>query len=313
MALADFLLKMTELKSLFVKFFKFFGIVAVIVGIVAGLAMYSFSSLPTIGPLPTPNGYDGIVRAGKTISGTFRNYKSMLPAELQAALKTNAAPIAQGKEALKLECRVPLSWPPAPLSGDESTAPLNLSEAFAAEGLVAETEHRTEDAVKSYQNIVHLGYQSCQGGLVGDGLRGIAIVSSGVDRLQKLSVILNSKSCAQIARDLQSLDSQSETLADYVRQQKIWYHQNAPGAKDTFDWYYGKLRSLNADTKAHEDATHSFAQIQSDIRHNIVAIAVRAYEADKGVRPDQIEDLVPNYLNKVPIDPETRTNLSLAL
>lgn len=259
--------------------------------------------------MPNPNGYEDLVHAGTAISSAFRNYKTMSANELQAALKTNTAAIAKGHDALKLECRVPLQWPPAPENGDETTAPLNLSEAFVAEGMLAEIENRPQDAVKCYLDVVRLGDESSRGGLLADGLRGIAIESSGADRLQKLSVILDSKSCAEIAKELESLDSQRESIADYFRQEKIWYHQNSPATKDTFNWYYAHLRSINTDLKNRVDARHTFARLQSNIRHDMVGIAVRAYEADKRVRPEQVADLVPGYLKIVPTDPATGTNM----
>lgn len=299
------------MKKFLIKFLVFFGTIAVLAAIAAGLALYSFSSLPTPAPMPNPNGYDAVVRAGTAISSSFRNYKTMNATELRNALKANAAAVAQGHNALKLECRVPVQWPPAPVNGDDTTAPLNLSEAFTAEGLLAEAENRPVDAIKAYTEVVRLGNLSCRGGLIADGLRGLAIESEGADHLQKLSVILNPKSCAEIAKDLETLDSQRDTFSAYIRQEKIWYHQNSPAPKDTLNWFYKNLLSINANIKARTDASHTFSKLQSGIRQDIVGIAVRAYEGDKGVRPTEVADLVPAYLTAVLTDPLTGTNIDL--
>lgn len=302
---------MCQLKKFFIKFLVFFGTVGALGAIATGLALYSFSSLPTSAPMPNPNGYDAFVHAGTAISTAFRNYKTMNQNQLRDALKVNATAVAQGHDALKLECQVPLQWPPAPENGDENAAPLNLAEAFTAEGLLAEAENRTKDAIKYYLDVVRLGNQSCRGGLIGDGLRGLAIESSGTDHLQKLSVILDPKACAGIVKDLESIDSKTESVSSYFRQEKIWYHQNSPTPKDSLNWYYKNLLSINANLKTRTDSRHTFSKLESGIRQDIVGIAVRAYEGDKGVRPTQVADLVPAYLTAVLTDPLTGTNIDL--
>ena len=45
----------------------------------------------------------------------------------------------------------------------------------------------------------------------------------------------------------------------------------------------------------------------------MVDLAVRAYELERGQRPNEWRDLVPVYLKAVPQDPFTGTNLSYSL
>lgn len=261
--------------------------------------------------MPDPNGYDVIIRAGMSVSNNFKNYKVSGPTELRMLLKTNAAAIAQGHAALKLNCRVRLEWSPDPAGSDETTAPLNLADAFAAEGLLAEMEHRTQDALKDYTDIVRLGSQSSRGGLVTDCLRGLTIESRGADLLQKLSVILDAKSCEEIAKTLETVDSQRETLTDYRQQEKILYHQKFPELKDSFKWYYDRLLHFNANENIRTETTDTSRNSRSAIRRAMVGIALRAYEMDKSSRPRDINELIPTYLTTVPIDPLTGTNVSL--
>lgn len=261
--------------------------------------------------MPNPNGYDDIIRAGMAISNSFQNYKTMGSTELRSLLGINAAAIAQGHAALKLDCRMRLDWPPGSASHDETSAPSNLAEAFAAEGALAEMESRTQDALKDYLDIVRLGGQSSRGGFVADSLRGLTIESRGADLLQKLSVILDAKSCAEIAKTLESVDSQRETLTDYRQQEKILYHQKFPEPKDSFMWYYDQMLHLNANENTRTQTSQTFRNSRFALRRAMVGIAVRAYEMDRSNRPRDINDLVPAYLTTVPIDPETGTNVSL--
>lgn len=287
------------------------GVVAAAAAIATAAVLYSFSSLPAPAQMPNPNGYDEIIRAGMAISTSFRTYKVLGPPQLHSLLSTNAAAIARGHAALNLDCRVPLQWPPDATSSEEAAAPSNLAEAFAAEGLLAEMEHRTQDALKDYMDIVRLGNQSSRGGLVDHSLRGIAIEARGADLLQKLSVILDAKSCGEVAKTLESADSQREPLADYRQEEKILYHQKFPEAKDSFKWYYDHMLHLNATQKTRTETSDTFSDSRSTIRRAMVGIAVRAYEMDKSTRPRDVVDLIPNYLTRVPIDPVTGTNVSL--
>jgi hypothetical protein len=299
------------LKKLFIRLLIFCVVVAAVAAIAVGGAVYSFNSLPAPAPMPDPNGYDDIIRAGTAISNRFRAYKTAGANQLRVMLGTNAAAIAQGHAALKLDCRVRLQWPPDSTSSEEAAAPSNLAEAFAAEGLLAETEHRTQDALKDYLDIVRLGNQSSRGGFASDCLRGLAIESRGADLLQKLSVILDAKSCAEVAKALESADSQRERLADYRQQEKILYHQKFPEPKDSFRWYFDQTLHFNANEDIKTQTTDMFRNQRAAIRHAMVGIAVRAYEMDKSTRPRNISFLVPAYLTTVPIDPLTGTNISL--
>jgi hypothetical protein len=294
-----------------IRFLIFCVVVAAIAGIAAAAALYSFSSLPAPAAMPNPNGYDDILHAGMAISNSFLTYKTMGVAQLRSLLGTNAAAIAQGHAALKLDCRVRLDWPPGSASHDEIAAPSNLAEAFAAEGALAEVENRTQDALKDYLDIVRLGGKSSHGGFVADSIRGLAIESRGADLLQKLSIVLDAKSCAEIAKTLESVDSQRESLTDYRQQEKILYHQKFPEPKDSFKWYFDQMLHLNATESTRTQTSQTFKNSRSALRRAMVGIAVRAYEMDKSSRPKDANDLVPAYLTTVPIDPETGTNVSL--
>lgn len=289
----------------------FCGVVAAITGITAAAVLYSFSSLPAAVAMPNPNGYDDIVRVGMSISNSFKAYKTIGPTQLRILLGTNASAIAKGHAALKLDCRVRLDWPPDSANSDETAAPSNLADAFAAEGLLAEMENRTQDALNDYLDIVRLGNQSSRGGLPADSIKGLAIESRGADLLQKLSIILDAKSCAEVAKTLELVDSQREPLADYRQQEKILYHQKFPEPKDSFKWYYDKMLHINQTQSIRTQTTETFKDSRSAIHRAMVRIAVRAYEMDRSARPKQITDLVPGYLTRVPIDPATGTNVSL--
>ena len=246
-----------------------------------------------------------------TVSTNFWACKKLNENQLRALLMTNASAIALGHETLKLECRVRLQGTPGPNSVAESMAPLNLSWAFAAEGRLAEIENHPQNAVKCYLDMVRLGYQSSRGGLIVDGLKGIVIESRGVDNLKTISGSLDAKSCAEIAKTLESLDSQRPSMSTYVQQERIWERQNFPGLKNTIVVYLMHLPFTYA-AEVQGKATQTYAKQVSGIRHEMVEIAAQAYSLDKGTHPKDVADLVPNYLKAVPKDPATGANITLS-
>ena len=257
--------------------------------------------------MPNPNGYDEIVRAGIAASSNFWAYKSMGIDELRAALKTNAPAIAEGHQALKLECRVRLHWLPGPNDVDEEMAPVDLFDAFAAQARLAELENRPQDAMKCYLDIVWLGNQSSRGGLIANGLQGIGIESRGADYLEKLSAELEAKSCKEIMTTLESIDSQRETMAAYEREEKRLFQEHARGVRATLTWYYLEFYFR----KNREKAEKTFARLLINIRQDTIRIAARAYKLDKGRAPTSTADLVPAYLKSVPADPTTGEPMAL--
>jgi hypothetical protein len=286
-------------------------LVVAIIAIPVAIAVFnSSSSKITPVPMPNPNGYDGIVHAGIAVSSNFWAYKKMGTDQLRLALKTNATPIAKGHEALKLQCRMPPWWIPGSNSVAEKMAPIDLSDAFAAEGQLAALENRPQDAMKAYLDMVRLGNQSPQGGSVSDGLIGIRIESRGVDLLQIISTNLDGKTCAEIAKQLERLDSQRPSMATYVKQERNWERQNFPGLKNGLVIYYMHL-PFTYEGRVRRKAAQTYAKQAEEIRNKMVEIAARAYLLEKGHRPNNVENLVPAYLSVVPQDPVSGKDMTL--
>jgi hypothetical protein len=65
----------------------------------------------------------------------------------------------------------------------------------------------------------------------------------------------------------------------------------------------------NSLTKAYQRGEQRFKNQQSQTRHLMVDFASRAYELDKGHPPASLAVLVPAYLQAVPQDPLTGTNM----
>jgi hypothetical protein len=262
---------------------------------------------PPLAPQPNPNGYDELVKAGKMLPDVAGEYDKMNREELQKAVSANAATMSLARSGLSNQCRVPIQYSESYINNhlDDLAGLKRLARAFAAEGVLAEMNGRTNDAAQSFLDTVHLGNETLRGGVLIDGLVGIAIDAIGTSHIQTLVTNLDTRTCRETASALESLDAQSQTWNEVLQQENSWSHATFRG------WRYDLMR-LEAGKSAKAATASSKRKFEAQelkTRQLIIDLAARAYELDKGHRPASAADLVPEYLKAVPKDPGTGTNL----
>ena len=281
-------------------------IAAPFVFLICLLLFWDAEPLPPVPPLPNPNGYDDLVKAGETITGDVGNFDSMSEAELRATAQCNSNAIELARTGLQEHCRVTLDYSAASSARlDQLTALKRLAQAFAAQGRLAEMEKRPTDAVQSDLDMIRLANDSASGGVIIDQLVGIAIEAIGVANLQKLVDQLDTKTCRDTAATLETLDSQRQTWPEVMQQERDWSRRTFPGIRNEL----GRLMSRNMLNKVYQNAGQKFDEQQRKTRQLTVDFAVRAFQLDKDHPPTNLTDLVPDYLKSIPQDPVTGTNM----
>lgn len=262
--------------------------------------------LPPVPPLPNPNGYDDLAKAGNMVSNDFDNCWEFSSAKLRGLITKDTEAFQIARTGLQQECRVPLDYSPTSSALlDKLQSIRYLAFAFEAEGKLAEMENRTNDAIESYLDLIRLGNASARGGIIIDQQVGIAIESLGVEQLQKLAHQLDAKSCRETSATLETLDSQRQTWDEVMQQERNWSHRTFPGIRHEFV----RLTERNSMQKLYQDIEQQFDERRRKTRQLIINLAARAYELDKGHRPASVADLVPDYLKTIPQDPFTGTNM----
>ncbi len=270
------------------------------------LLFWDAEPLPPVSPLPSPNGYDDLVKAGTMISGDVWNYDELPLAKLNELVNKNAGTLQTARTGLQEKCRVTLDYSAAASAHlDQLNAIKHLAQAFAAQGRFAEMEKRPVDAVQSDLDMIHLANDSANGGVIIDQLVGIAIEVISVRQMQKLVDQLDAKSCRETAETLELLDSQKQTWSQVMQQERDWSRRTFPGIRNEL----ARLMSRNSLNQAYQKAGQKFAAQRSKTRQLMVDLAARAYELDKGHPPANLTDLVPDYLKAIPQDPLTGTNM----
>ncbi len=272
-----------------------------------GLLIFMEEPPAPLAPLPNPNGYDDLVKAGTMLPDVGGDYDKMNQEQLQKAVSANAAAVSLARSGLSNQCRVPIQYSESYISNhlDDLACLKRLARAFAAEGMLAEMNGRTNDAVQSFLDTVHFGNESLRGGVLIDGLVGIAIDAIGTSHIQTLVTNLDTRTCRETVAALESVDSQRQTWNEVLQQENTWSHATFRG------WRYDLMRletgkSMNA---AIASGKRKFEAQELKTRQLMIDLAARAYELDKGSRPASAADLVPEYLKAVPKDPATGTNL----
>jgi hypothetical protein len=269
--------------------------------------------LPPPAPLPNPNGYDGLVKAGRMIKGVVSDYDRASLEQLRGIVATNAEALALARTALSNQCAVPLQFSQAYVTMTNHLSEMvglrALAQAFACEGKFAERENRFNDAAKSYLDTIHFGNEAGRGGTIVDEMIGIAIGSLGVEQLQTMVTNLDAKTCREAAATLETVASKAQTWNETLQQEDAWSRRSFSGLQGRTIRLYYQLAYSRRREQNRQRAVDTIDSRQKKESQLLIALAARAYELDKGSPPASAANLVPDYLKAVPQDPVTGTNL----
>lgn len=279
--------------------------------VLANLTIIAVVLLGTKSPpperMPNPNGYDDFVRAGQMLTGSAIDYYS---ASNQQALVDF---LSKNEEALKLarlglsrECRTPNNYSSnyAVRAMQGISTFRQLGYLLCLEGKAAEMHGRTNDAVVGYLDSIKFCESFAKGGVIMDKLVGIVVEREPRQRMKSLARDLDGEQCRKIVPKLAAVSDDEEPVEEYLRQEKAFVRAS--------DWR-GRLQAL-LDYKQNREIKRKFiGKFQTNRLERIqltISFAERAYELDKGKKPQNLADLVPFYLKSIPIDPFTGTNIA---
>ena len=256
-------------------------------------------------PLPNPNGYDDFVKAQKLVVGNPADFERGSLEELRKHLAENAEALKLVREGLSKQCRIALSFSANYLDLRSLTDVKRVTRLLEAEGRLAELDRRTNDAARIYLQTIRYGQESCRGGVMIDHLVGIACGTIGVNALQKLTGALDAATCRSTSRQLLELERQQESLTDVLRNEAAWVRRTVPA----WQRIPAMIPMASLTKRTQKNFVTKCNQSGLQLKRLIIDLAVRAYESDRGQHPNSLEELVPDYLDAVPVDPATGTKL----
>lgn len=254
--------------------------------------------LPPPKPLPNPNGYDDLVKAGQMVSTNSGNYDSANLEQLRETVTANSTALALARASFSNECRVPVQSSNNYILGHihDLIALRSLAHAFATEGKLAEKEKRFDVAAMSYTDVMHLANESARGGIVIDQGIGMAIEGLGLILLTNIIEQLDVKACRDVASGLENFSVQKQTWNQVLKQENDWSRRTYGG----FQYEIARILQWKLIHDNFRKAKEKFDENQNAIRQLTIALATRAYTLDKGHPPTNVSDLVPDYLKTIP-------------
>jgi len=276
-----------------------------------GFLIFMEEPLPPVAPLPNPNGYDDLVKAGQMIKDIVSDYDNASLETLHGIVLTNAEVLSLARSALSNQCGVTLQFSRAYVTNHlpELIGFRSLAYAFVCEGKFAEKENRFNDAAKSYLDAIRLGNKAGRGGVLMDEMIDIAIESVGVGQLQTIVTNLDAKNSRETAATLDFLSSQRQTWNETLLQEDAWSRRSFSGLQGQTLRVYYKLVYYRTRDRNHQRAIDTINSMQKKENQLLIDLAMWSYELDKGHHPASAADLVPEYLKAVPQDPATGTNM----
>jgi hypothetical protein len=259
-------------------------------------------------PMPNPNGYDDFVRAAQMLRGdALRYYLTNSQEALADFVLKNEEALKLARLGLTRECRAPNDYSPdyAKKLTRELPPFRELSYALCAEGKLAEMQGRTNDAIKSYLDCTKFGESFSKGGAMVVKLVGIASENAPRRPLKSLVQSLGAQQCREIALKLEAINTDEAPVERNLKEDRAWdraalsWRERMEGLLE-----YKQTRQERNDFIGHFQ-TNRLQRIQLT-----VGSAKRAYELEKGKKPHNVADLVPEYLKSIPFDPFTGTNIA---
>ena len=251
--------------------------------------------------LPNPNAYDRLIKAANSVVlPTDLSGQSKKADALRALLDSSQPALDELRIALREQCVVPVDYESRP-AYPMDTPLFNLARLLFCEERLADLEGRHEDALKALLDRARLAEHMTRGATqrqweeVADVIRPFRPHDGAV-------AIINNQdtaSCRRFVRDLQQIETNREPLEQIQRRTYIRraHHSN-------WESRAGQVINELAEDTSQEDYLRGLYKLsQVDLRRVIVVAAVRAFTLEHGKLPDRLQDLVPEYLDEIPIDP----------
>lgn len=290
--------------------------VAGLIAVIVFLLVLATPKLEPHPPLPVPNGYDDFVKAGTMIEQNPPDWWSLSGDEKREALKiltaTNHAALELIRVGLTKEWQMPgwksdgTNWPHLL----ELTQAKQIAQAFSAESKLALLEGKTNQAGLVAMECIRFGNEWVRGGVLIDGLVGIAVKNIGLSDLKATIDGLDIEVTRNTISALSEIESRSESGDVVLRRERQWARRGQFGRMGPVD-YLRYLVEPIWDQKSRAKTRQKFDRVNIDILRMQIQLAAHAFELEQGKPATSARELVPRYLKSVPLDPATGAELPL--
>jgi hypothetical protein len=269
------------------------------------------SSFP---PIPQPNGYDALTRASANLRRLPGSVNQLSTEQLAEAMANNRAALEELGRSMLLPGVVPVQ-----MSETWFTVhtPELMSLKTAAVVLDAEAELKsrmgdTSGALLAALDGLRLGEAVQRGGVLIDFLVGSACEVIAVRRMTNRMADLGMQECKRAVQALQEYETRRESIDAIQRREKEWSRRTFSIFKRiTVMIQFRSLRPDNDPGSLAPDVVKDYNARTREARLALLRLAAHAYTLERGTPPARPADLVPAYLQQLPLDPATGKPLDL--
>ena len=274
---------------------------ALAVIILTVVLVFIFRTPPTPSPLPNPNGYDDFLRAAAVLKGGVGNASALYHDDLRALVSTNADTLRLVRLGLSRKCSVPTDSAITNVAGvlADLAQLKSLARLLAEEGRLSEMEGRYWDAAHSYLDAIRFGNEMSRGGFIIIRLVGVACEAIGDSALVKLVPKLSPEEARQVRVELEKIDSTGVSWDEVRRNESRFARYQLSKGFNLVTWAVTRWQVW----RSHQRTATRDKRIVAHLRLLTSELAVRVYQSDQGRAPAGLNELVPKYLQRVPIDP----------
>jgi hypothetical protein len=260
------------------------------------------TSLLAYPPPLAENGYVDLLRAGAAIDNAWANVDTLSTAELRTYLGKQETALAFVRRGLALPCQALLyEGMNDNVLSTEGQRFEKLSQILAARGRQELQDGHLEAAVESYLADIELGAAMTNGGVMMHDGFGFVSERLGIEGLQKITARLDDDACRKLGERLAKIDAGREPPEASAARERVYYARSYPWKNRI------KILGLAFIPKEAiaEDVVIGAAggEKRARVRLLICHLALRRFWLSKKHYPQTLEELVPEYLAGVPLDP----------
>jgi hypothetical protein len=175
----------------------------------------------------------------------------------------------------------------------------SLAQLLAADARLSELEGSNADAALGYARVARLGNEISRGGALVSRSSGRSCEDFGLSKLVKLLPQLDCNQSREAILELERLESSRVDWRDIIENEKAFAQHARIKSVNPVSWVadWWQTRGFIRTSEARHNLTLAHGRLV------MLELALRCYRSGKGEPPAQLAQLVPTYLNRIPVDP----------
>jgi hypothetical protein len=231
---------------------------------------------------------------------------------IHAVVRANQSSLNAARHAISGRCWVPLQ-DNSDLHGHDFLAVRNLARIFAMEFLSAERRSELAEAVQIGVDILDLANACCRGGVMTDRLVSDTMIGIAINRLHRVRRDLTCTQYQWLTVEMMRVDDEREPFQNVDERDAEW--EIANGMTDSAEFPIPE----NSEEEAALTALQAFAKLPQEAHRMVgrnadygntallrllaVDSALRACHRISGNYPCDLDALVPEFIESLPLDP----------